>query len=270
MNKKIKKIFEKTKKENRSALITFVSCGDPNLEFTEKLIRKICKSGCDIVELGVPFSDPMADGKSIQAASLRALQSGVNIIKILEMVARLRKSGIENPFVLFSYYNPIFVVGKERIAKLSQEVGIDGWLIVDVPLEESGEILEITKENNIDLIPLAAPTTPLERITKISKNGSGFLYYITVAGVTGARDSLPEHFAERLKKVCEVSTLPVAAGFGISTPQMARTAALSADAVVVGSKFIDLIHDTFIENGEDEALKKAEEFIASLAIQMKK
>jgi len=264
----ITEYFGKTKNENKSALVTFVSCGDPNIEFTEKLIRKICESGCDIIELGVPFSDPMADGKSIQAASLRALQSGVNIIKILEMVARLRKSGITNPFVLFSYYNPIFVAGKEHIAKLCKDSGVNSWLIVDVPFEETEELLEVTKINNINLIPLAAPTTPLERIEKISKNGSGFLYYITVAGVTGVRDSLPAHFAERLKKVREVSALPVAAGFGISTPEMARTAALNADAVVVGSKFVDLVHDTYAEKGESEALKKAGEFIESLAKQM--
>ena len=266
----LKELFEKLSKENRAALVTFISCGDPNLAFTEKLVKRVCESGSDIVELGVPFSDPMADGPTIQAASLRALRSGTNIVSIIEMVARLRKDGVKNPFVLFSYYNPIFVAGKERIAKLSKECGVNAWLVVDAPLEESAEILEVTKPNGLDFIPLAAPTTPLERIAKLAANGSGFLYYITVSGVTGARKALPAHFAERLREVRKVSSLPVAAGFGISTPEMARSAALDADAVVVGSRFVDLAHKTYMEQGEDAALDAAGEFISSLASQMQR
>lgn len=263
--KTIREIFEKNAGENRATLITFISCGDPNLPFTEKLVKTVCAAGADIVELGVPFSDPMADGATIQAASQRALAGGATLKKVVEMAGGLRRGGVENPFVLFSYYNPIFKLGLENSAKLSRENGINAWLSVDVPLEESGEISGVLAENGIELIPLAAPTSGLGRVRKISESGSGFLYYVTVAGVTGARKSLPETFAKRLADVRKVSVLPVAAGFGISSPEMAHAAAQSADAVVVGSRLVDLAFTTYLEKGEEAALKAAGDFVASLA-----
>lgn len=186
------------------------------------------------------------------------------------MAGRLRKDGVENPFVLFSYYNPIFKLGLEKTAELSKKNGINAWLVVDVPLEESGEISGVLKEYGIGLIPLAAPTSGLDRVRAISESGTDFLYYVTVAGVTGARNALPESFSKRLADVRKASVLPVAAGFGISNPNMAHLAAESADAVVVGSKLVDLTFEEFLDNGESAALKAAENFVASLAAAMKR
>lgn len=262
--------FKAAARDGRSCLVCFVSCGDPGLDFTRKQVERICASGADIVELGVPFSDPMADGTAIQAASNRALKSGTNVLKILDMVGDLRSRGIATPFVLFSYYNPIFKLGVDNIADLSRKSGIDAWLIVDVPYEESGEIKPCLDQRGIDLIPLAAPTTPLERITEISSAASGFLYYITVTGVTGARNTLPGSFSERLAQVRRASKLPVAAGFGISGASMAHAAALDADAVVVGSRLVDLSYKTYVEKGEAEALAAVGNFVESLAAQMRR
>lgn len=264
------KLFEKLRGENRAALVLFVSCGDPTMDFSERLIEKICASGADIVELGVPFSDPMADGKSIQAASRRALDGGATIGKVLDMAKRLRQKGVKNPFVMFSYFNPVFKYGVEKVADKCADAGIDSLLVVDAPLEESAEITSVATPRGIEFIPLAAPTSPLERVEKISAAGSGFLYYVTVAGVTGIRGALPEGFAKRLADVRKASKLPVAAGFGISTPEMAHAAAKSADAVVVGSKFVDLAYKTHAEQGEEAALKAAAGFVSSLAAQMKR
>ncbi len=264
----IAKLFEKLSSENRAALVTFISCGDPSISFTKKLVKAVCESGADIVELGVPFSDPMADGAVIQASSQRALASGTTILSVIEMAGELRKDGIDKPFVLFSYFNPIFKIGVEKIAAKCKENGIDALLVVDAPMEESREITSVTEKFGVDFIPLAAPTSPLDRIEKISQSGSGFLYYVTVAGVTGARDSLPEHFARRLADVRKASSLPVAAGFGISNPQMARLAAESADAVVVGSRLVYMAHETLIKDGESAALNGVSNFVKSLYSQM--
>lgn len=268
--KSIKEVLKNNSESGRATLVTFISCGDPEISFTEKLVKAACKGGADIIELGVPFSDPMADGATIQAASQRALAAGTTLQKVLDMAGRLRKDGVENPFVLFSYYNPIFKLGLEKTAELSKKNGINAWLVVDVPLEESGEISRGLKEYGIGLIPLAAPTSGLDRVRAISESGTDFLYYVTVAGVTGARNALPESFSKRLADVRKASVLPVAAGFGISNPNMAHLAAESADAVVVGSKLVDLTFEEFLENGESAALKAAEDFVASLAAAMKR
>lgn len=268
--KSIKEVLKNNSESGRATLVTFISCGDPEISFTEKLVKAACKGGADIIELGVPFSDPMADGATIQAASQRALAAGTTLQKVLDMAGRLRKDGVENPLVLFSYYNPIFKLGLEKTAELSKKNGINAWLVVDVPLEESGEISGVLKEYGIGLIPLAAPTSGLDRVRAISESGTDFLYYVTVAGVTGARNALPESFSKRLADVRKASVLPVAAGFGISNPNMAHLAAESADAVVVGSKLVDLTFEEFLDNGESAALKAAENFVALLAAAMKR
>ena len=157
--KSIKEVLKNNSESGRATLVTFISCGDPEISFTEKLVKAACKGGADIIELGVPFSDPMADGATIQAASQRALSAGTTLQKVLDMAGRLRKDGVENPFVLFSYYNPIFKLGLEKTAELSKKNGINAWLVVDVPLEESGEISGGVKEYGIGLIPLAATVT---------------------------------------------------------------------------------------------------------------
>lgn len=264
----INDLFKKI--EGRAALISFISCGDPSLAFTKKLIKRVCAAGADIIELGVPFSDPMADGAVIQSASNRALAGGVNILKIFQMVKELRDEGVKTKFVLFSYLNPLFSIELSRAAQLSSDSGIDAWLVVDVPIEECGEVKVHTDKYGIDFIPLAAATTPLERVKKISESGSGFLYYVTVTGVTGVRNALAENFAKRLEEVKAASCLPVAAGFGISNEQMAHEAACAADAVVVGSALVKLVNQTLLSSGEEAALQAAEEFISSFAKQMRR
>ena len=264
------KLFQQLKSENRAALVAFVSCGDPTIEFSEKLIERICAAGADIVELGVPFSDPMADGKSIQAASRRALNGGATLGKVIAMAKRLRAKGVDKPFVMFSYFNPIFKLGTEKTVDECAAAGIDSLLVVDVPLEEADEVVSVSAPKGIEFIPLAAPTSSPERIEKISKKGSGFLYYVTVMGVTGVRNALPTEFVERIAEVRKASVLPVAAGFGISNPQMASLAARHADAVVVGSKIVDMAHDVLLSEGEAAALDKVGEFVGSLASAMKR
>ena len=264
----IKATFKNLKKQNRAALTLFLTCGDPNIAFTERLIEKISQCGADIIELGVPFSDPMADGATIQEASNRALASKTNIDMILDMVSRLRARGVKTPFVLFGYFNTFFQKGIKELARRSKQSGVNAWLIADLPIEESSEVLPELKANALDFIALASPTTPLERIKKISKTGSGFLYYVTVAGVTGARDKLPEGFAKRLEEVKKASSLPVGAGFGISNYESARDAAKSADCVIVGSKLVDLLYKTRSQSGEDAAIEKACEFVKTLSSAM--
>ena len=186
------------------------------------------------------------------------------------MAKRLRAKGVDKPFVMFSYFNPIFKLGTEKTVDECVAAGIDSLLVVDVPLEEADEVVSVSAPKGIEFIPLAAPTSSPERIEKISKKGSGFLYYVTVAGVTGARGALPEGIGERLAQVRKASVLPVAAGFGISNPEMAHAAALNADAVVVGSRLVDIAFKTRLEKGEEAALDAAAEFVASLAGAMKR
>ncbi len=262
---KIKEVFEKCSEEGRSALTIFVSCGDHGLEFTEKLVESLAKSGADMVELGVPFSDPTADGKTIQEAGQRALGCGTTLEGIFEMVKKLRRKGVQIPFILFSYMNPLFKMGLSKAAKKSSESGVNGWLVVDAPFEESEEIVSACAPEGLDVIELVSPLTPPERVEKISKRGSGFLYYVMLAGVTGARKNLPENFSRKLAEVKERSSLPVGAGFGISSPESAREVAMEADSVIVGSGLIDLVHSKYVESGEEEALRAAESFVESLS-----
>lgn len=241
---RIDRVFEDCRKEGRTALIPFITAGDPSLEVTEKVLRQFVENGADIIELGVPFSDPMADGPTIQAACERALESGVKLKDILQMVARLRAEGIETPFVLFSYFNMIHHYGVEKLARDCHGVGVDAWLTVDVPVEETDEIMPALQQHGLHWIALVAPTTPEERLEKIFKRAGGFIYYITVTGVTGARTELPTDLKEHLDAIRRHSRVPVAAGFGISSPAMVKTVKQNADAVVVGSKIIKTLHES--------------------------
>jgi len=234
--------FAECKENGRTALIPFITAGDPSLDVTEQVIEQFVRRGADIIELGIPFSDPMADGPTIQAACDRALATGVTMDDILTMVARLRTRGIETPFVLFSYFNMIYHYGVDKLAKACSTAGIDAWLTVDLPVEETGEIMDALKENHLHWIALVAPTTPEARLEKIMKQAGGFIYYITRTGVTGARDSLPNDLKDHLDMIRRHTPLPIAAGFGISSPDMVQAIKKEADAVVVGSKIIKTLH----------------------------
>lgn len=242
MENRIDLTFRLCAAENRKALVVFVSAGNPDLKTTEELILRAAGAGADIIELGVPFSDPMADGPVIQESSMRALKSGVTLRDIIAMAARIRyRSAI--PMVLFSYYNVILAYGLEKAAAESKFAGIDAWLVVDVPLEEKAEIMPYLDRYGLYLIPLIAPTTPAERALSIVQDAKGFVYYITVAGVTGVRKAMSEDLTAKLQAVKALSPIPVVAGFGISTPEMAASTARHADGVVVGSALVRIMND---------------------------
>lgn len=258
---RIKDTFSRCSAENRKALVSYVTAGNPDPATSEKLIKAVIEAGTDILELGVPFSDPMADGPVIQKAGTIALEAGTTLPKILDMARNIRKYS-DVPIVLFSYYNVLFSYGVEKLAKVCAEIGIDAWLVVDVPYEESDEIIPTLKEYGIDFIPLIAPTTPLDRAELILKNATGFAYYITVKGVTGARAELPVELTQRLEELKNVCPVPLVAGFGISSPEMAKATAAHADGAVVGSAIVRIMDQ--YEN-HDEAIQATSEFVASLA-----
>ncbi len=263
----MKQIFESIKQENRAALALYVPCGDPTLEFTQKLVKRVCQAGVDIIELGVPFSDPMADGEAVREAATRALKNKCALGGIFKMVENLRADGVQNNFVLFSYYNPIFKYGLERAATDSAKAGIDAWLVVDIPLEESQEITSVISKYGIDFIPLVAPATPADRAREISKSGSGFLYYASVSGLS---EKAVQTMSARVEEIRRDTNLPIAMGFGDITTKASHSVAKLADIVVVGSQFVDAVHNAYVKSGEDTALDIAEDFVKNLASSVKK
>ncbi len=263
----MKNLFENLKKNNRSALVLYVSCGDPSIEFSEKLIERACNAGADIIELGVPFSDPMIGGKIIQVSSAKAIANGCTLSVIIDMVASLRKKGIDKKFVLFSYYNPVFKYGVEKAASDCAKAGVDSWQILDVPMEESAEISSVLSKYNIDFIPLATTTSSLERVREISQCGSGFIYY---ADATDTRDDLPKDVQQQIAEVRKASALPIAVGLGISSEKMASDIACCSDAVVVSNKFVEVVCSAYDKSGEQGALDSAEAFVSSLSKAMQR
>jgi tryptophan synthase alpha chain len=237
---RIEERFALLKKRGRKALVAYITAGDPDLETTKRIILTLETAGVDILEIGVPFSDPTADGPVIQAASQRALKSGATLADILKTVAAIRqKSSV--PIVLFGYYNPILSFGPKRFAAAASSAGVDGILVVDLPREEADELRLYTDPAEIDFITLVAPTTDSARIRKIMRRASGFVYYISITGVTGATVPMIEDVKAELEKLKENSHLPIVVGFGISTPKQAADFAPFADGIVVGSAFVRLI-----------------------------
>jgi len=251
--------FEQLKSEGRKALIAFVTAGDPDLSLTEKLVPQMAAAGADIIELGIPFSDPMADGPTIQLSSERALAGGANLKSILAAVKNIRR-GCDVPILLMGYYNPVLAFGLESFCREAATAGVDGILLVDLPPEEAGELVSFTKKHGIDFIPLLTPTSDISRINKVKKSGSGFIYYVSVAGVTGARSNVAEDIGTMVEKIRLETALPVAVGFGISTPQQAGSVAKLADGVVVGSALVKL----FEQFKGDELVQKVTSAICEL------
>ena len=241
--KTISQVFKTLKKQNRRALIPYITAGDPDLDITAKLILTISESGGDILELGVPFSDPLADGPTIQAASQRALKSGATLKGILEMVKEIRHK-TDIPLVLMSYYNPLRQYGLENLGKDAAKAGINGFIVPDLTPEEATDWIKICKEHSLDTIFLIAPTTSLNRARKIAQISQGFIYYISVTGVTGARESLPQDIIENLKQLRKITNKPIAVGFGISSPNHVRMLVPYTDGIVVGSAIVKLIGET--------------------------
>lgn len=234
---RITKKFKELKKAGLKGLVGYLTAGDPDPAISEKNIRVAIKNGLDVLELGVPFSDPTADGPTIQEASQRALTAGMNVRKALEMVASLRRD-FDVPIVLFGYANPFFRYGYEKICADAAKAGVDGMLVVDLSYEEAEELCSHMDPHDLFFIPLIAPTTPKTRAAKILEHARGFVYYIMITGVTGARDKLASDIAGHVGELRECTDLPIAVGFGVSNGEQARKAGESADAVVVGSALI--------------------------------
>lgn len=239
-NGRIEAAFERLKAEGRKALITFITAGDPDLSSTKDIILALEEAGADIIELGVPFSDPMADGPTIQASSERAVRKGTHLKDVLRLVKDVRKE-TEVPIVLFGYYNPVFNYGLERFARDARSAGADGALIVDLPAEEAGELKERLDEESLDMIFLLTPTSNAGRMKLVASKASGFIYFVSVTGVTGARSSVSGDAKGYVAKIRKVTDLPVGVGFGISTPAQAKEVAKYADAVIVGSAIVNVI-----------------------------
>lgn len=224
--------------ENGKVFIPFFTCGDPNLEVTEEIVYAMVEAGADLIELGIPFSDPMAEGAVIQAANVRALAEKVTTDKIFDMVIRIRKT-VKTPLVFMTYANVVFSYDSERFIRKCKEIGIDGLILPDIPFEEKDEFNEICKKYDIDFIPLIAPTSH-ERISMIAGDASGFVYCVSSLGVTGTRDKLTADVASMVKSVKEAKNIPCAVGFGISTPEQAKEMVKYSDGIIVGSAIVKL------------------------------
>ena len=236
---RIAETFERLKKEGRKGLVAYMTAGDPDMTVSEKNIRCALDNGVDVLELGVPFSDPTADGPAIQAASQRALASGVTVAKVLELVRRLRADYAETPMILFGYANPLLSYGYEKVCADAAAAGADGMLLVNIPPEEEGEIRGYMTRNGLAMIRLIAPTTPRDRAERILEGAEGFVYYIMVRGVTGKREELASDLESHVKELRGCTDLPIGVGFGVSNGEQAAAAAACADAVVVGSALVE-------------------------------
>lgn len=234
---RIEKTFESLRQRGRKALVGFLVAGDPDMGRSERDCREALSNGVDILELGVPFSDPTADGPVIQSAAQRSLAAGTTVAKVLALAARLRRD-FEQPIVLFGYANPFYSYGYPRLVAEAAGAGVDAFLVVDLPYEESDELKQDSSRAGVDFISLIAPTTPEERLAVILDKAGGFIYYIMVKGVTGVRSEVATDVAGQLDRVRRCSPLPIVAGFGVSNAEQARLAAREADGIVVGSALV--------------------------------
>ena len=237
---RIELLFKGLKMETKKALIPFITAGDPDLATTRDLIFMLEECGAHIIELGVPFSDPLADGPVIQAASLRALSKGIDLKKILALVDEVRQR-TDIPLILMTYFNPVYQFGLEQLARQASMAGVDGFIIPDLPPEEAAEWMDLTKANNLDVIFLVAPNTPLSRARFVASKTTGFLYAVSVTGITGKREGIPEGLTDYLKILRSITDKPLVIGFGISSPSQVKEIAPISDGVVVGSALVDLL-----------------------------
>jgi len=238
--RRLRKVFEKLEKRNRCGLIAYVTCGDPDLETTVEVVKALQEAGADAIELGMPFSDPIADGPVIQAASFRALARGTTVADVLT-TARFIREASEIPLIAFSYLNPIMRYGETRFAEDAADAGVDAVLVTDLPPESAGPLRKGLRKRNIGMVFLLAPTSSEERVRRVSEASEGFVYYVSTTGVTGTRKDLDPELLGRLKEVRQKVTLPLAVGFGVSDNSHYRALAPHCDAVVVGSAIVRAI-----------------------------
>ncbi|HMB48813.1 MAG TPA: tryptophan synthase subunit alpha [Afifellaceae bacterium] len=264
---RIDRTFRQLAKAARPGLVTFVTAGDPDMETSLAILKALPAAGADIVELGMPFSDPMADGPAIQAAGLRALEAGQTMHKTLDMVREFRKGDTDTPIVLMGYYNPIYIYGAERFLQDAKAAGVDGLIIVDLPPEEDEELCIPSLEAGVNFIRLAAPTTDDARLPKVLTNTSGFVYYVSITGITGAAAPDTSKVAVAVDRIKQHTDLPVAVGFGVRTASQAAAIGRNADAVVVGTAIVSAIADSLDGDGRatPETLGAVTDLVTSLA-----
>ena len=258
---RIKNTFNRIKKKNETALIPYIMAGDPDLATTRRLILEMEKAGCDIIELGAPFSDPLADGPTIQKAAIRSLKNNTSVADVLGLVADVRKTS-KIPLILMTYYNLIFKYGEEKFVNDAAAAGLDGMILPDLPPEEAGTLAPLAKKAGLDMIFLLAPTSTDDRIKLVTKLSQGFVYYVSLTGVTGARTGLQQSIEESLRKIKTMTDKPVAVGFGISTPdQASQVAHWGADGVIVGSALVKVMEENI---GKPELVRQAATFVKAL------
>ncbi|TCS93384.1 tryptophan synthase subunit alpha [Hazenella coriacea] len=259
--------LQKAFKKPGTHLIPFITAGDPNVEVTESIIELLEEEGVTAIELGVPFSEPVADGPTIQAASQRALENGVKLMSVLDLARRVREKGCQVPLILFSYYNPLLQYGLERLIGELAEIGFQGMIIPDLPFEESGSLRQWAKNEGIAVIPLVAPTSR-QRIEMIVEEAEGFVYCISSLGTTGQRSQFDEQIFSFLQTVRQASPVPIAVGFGISSPEQVARFSSYSDAVIVGSSLVERIHQlspTLMDPARrDEGLEEVRRFVRHL------
>ena len=267
MTTRIDALFAKLKREGRSAFVAFLMGGDPDPETSLQIIKALPKAGADIIEIGMPFTDPMADGPSIQAAGLRALKAGMTLRKTLELVRGFRKDDDATPLVLMGYYNPIYIYGVDRFLADAKSAGVDGLIIVDLPAEEDDELCVPALKAGLNFIRLATPTTDDKRLPAVLANTSGFVYYVSITGITGAAAADSKAVGEAVARIKRHTSLPVCVGFGIRTPQAARAIAQHADGAVVGTALVDALRGSLDAEGRatDKTVSAVAELTASLA-----
>lgn len=267
MTTRLEKRFAQLKSQGRAAFVTFITAGDPDFDTTLGLLNGLPAAGADVIELGMPFTDPMADGPSIQASSQRALRNGASMKKTLELVRRFRESDNETPIVLMGYYNPIYHMGVETFLGRAIEAGVDGLIVVDLPPEEDDELCEPAMKAGLNFIRLATPTTDDKRLPAVLANTSGFVYYVSITGITGSASPQARNVEAAVKRIKGHTDLPVAVGFGIKTPEQAAEIARAADGAVVGSAIVDAIAREIGADGRAApgAVERVLEFVGQLA-----
>src|SRR5580704_8381268 len=253
MTTRIDARFAALKQEGRAALVTFTMAGDPDYDSALSILKALPQAGADVIELGMPFTDPMADGPAIQAAGLRALKAGQDMKKTLALVREFRRGDDATPIVLMGYYNPIYVYGGERFLVDAKSAGVDGLIIVDLPPEEDAELCVPALNAGLNFIRLATPTTDDKRLPTVLTNTSGFVYYVSIAGITGSAAPDPSKVTDAVARIKRHTKLPVCVGFGVRTPEQARAIAQGADGVVVGSALIDVVRKSLDADGNPTA-----------------
>jgi tryptophan synthase alpha chain len=249
MTTRIDRRFAELKQEGRPALVTFITAGDPDLDTSLEIMKKLPGAGADVIELGMPFSDPMADGPAIQLAGQRALKGGQTMVRTLEIVRDFRKGDDTTPIVLMGYYNPIYIYGNERFIADAKAAGVDGLIVVDLPPEADDELCIPALHAGLNFIRLATPTTDEKRLPRVLQNTSGFVYYVSITGITGAATPEPSKVAAMVSRIKARTQLPIAVGFGVRTAEQARAIGQAADGVVVGSAIVSAIATTLDSQG---------------------